>query len=64
MPQKIYMFISKGNPMSVVQHPMLNTASVAGAPHMSASKSTTSLRAPILDRVHNAHAGCSSCGRH
>lgn len=69
MPQKLNMIISNGNNLPTFQRQMLNTASLAVAPStsspsMSAPKAPSSLKAPILARVHNVRPGCGSCGRH
>ena len=58
------MFISNGNPSLALQRQILNTASLAASPTMSAPKAPSALNAPILARVHNVRPGCGSCGKH
>lgn len=58
------MVISNGNHIPAVQRQILNTASLAASPSMSAPKAPSALNAPILARVHNVRPGCGSCGRH
>lgn len=58
------MIISNGNPSPFVHKPIHNTASLAAYPTISAPKAPSSLKAPILARVHNVRPGCGSCGRH
>ncbi len=62
MPAKINMVLSNGNyiPQSTRQ---INSASLASAPIV-ATKSVSSLNAPIISRIHNVRPGCGSCGRH
>ena len=67
MPDKINMFLPKGRNNAQFFRSQINTANLAGAPGSNAvaSKSApTSLKAPILARVHNVRPGCGSCGRH
>lgn len=69
MPQKLNMIISNGNTQPIFQRQQINNASLAVAPSMSspsmaAPKAPSSLKAPILARVHNVRPGCGSCGRH
>jgi hypothetical protein len=68
MPQKLNMFISNGNPPPMIQRQLINAASLGVAPSnissMPAPKAPSSLKAPILARVHNVRPGCGSCGRH
>lgn len=59
MPQKINMFISNGNVKPAFQQQKFNNANSAIAP-----KAPSSLKAPILSRIHNVRPGCGSCGRH
>ena len=61
------MFISNGNlqpAVQRVQRQILNAASLAASPSMSAPKAPSSLNAPILARVHNVRPGCGSCVKH
>ena len=62
MPAKINMVLSNGNyiPQATRQ---INSASLASAPIV-ATKSVSSLNAPIISRIHNVRPGCGSCGRH
>jgi hypothetical protein len=64
MPQKINMFISNGNPQPPLQRQILNTASLGASPSMAAPKAPSSLKSPILARIHNVRPGCGSCGKH
>lgn len=68
MPGKINMFLSNGNYTPQIQTKQINTASLgivpSGISSMSAPKAPSSLKAPILSRVHNVRPGCGSCGRH
>jgi hypothetical protein len=67
MPAKINMFLPNGRNNAQIFRSQMNTANLAGAPGATAvaSKSApSSLKAPILARVHNVRPGCGSCGRH
>ena len=67
MPAKINMFLGSGNNVPRVLPTQINVANLASAPGSTAvaSKSApSSLKAPILARVHNVRPGCGSCGRH
>lgn len=64
MPQKINMFINNGNHQQIVQQRLLNTASLAAAQTLAAPKAPSSLKAPIISRIHSVRPGCGSCGRH
>lgn len=64
MPQKMNMIISNGNTQPIFQRQKINNASLAVAPSMAAPKTPSSLKAPILARIHNVRPGCGSCGRH
>jgi hypothetical protein len=41
-----------------------NLASVSPAAPKAAPKASTALNSSIIGRIHNAKAGCGSCGRH
>ena len=67
MPAKINMFLGNGNNVPRVLPPQINVANLATAPGstaVAAKSAPTSLKAPILARVHNVRPGCGSCGRH
>ena len=61
MPQKINMFISNGNVKSTFQQQKFNNSNLVSS---QAPKTPSSLKAPILSRIHNVRPGCGSCGRH
>lgn len=61
MPQKINMFISNGNIKPAFQQQNFNNSNLVSA---QAPKAPSSLKAPILSRIHNVRPGCGSCGRH
>jgi len=63
MPQKINMFIHKGNqnPYSLQQMQQINNLS---SQSLAAPKAPSSLAAPIISRIHTVKPGCGSCGRH
>ena len=61
MPQKIYMFMSNGNPSPMMQKQIVT---LGVNPSIAAPKAPSALNAPILARVHNVRPGCGSCGRH
>lgn len=61
MPQKINMFISNGNVKPNFQQQKFNNSNLVSS---QAPKAPSSLKAPILSRIHNVRPGCGSCGRH
>lgn len=65
MPPKIKMTLDNGNRMPVAkQNNATNMSNVAVAPQIPQQKSNSSLKAPIISRIHNAKPGCGSCGKH
>jgi len=68
MPAKISMFLSNGNIRPSQIRSMVNKANLASvspaAPKAAAPKASTALNSSIIGRIHNAKAGCGSCGRH
>jgi hypothetical protein len=64
MPQKINMFISNGNIKPAFQQQNFNNSNLVSNQSMPAQKTPSSLKAPILSRIHNVRPGCGSCGRH
>jgi hypothetical protein len=64
MPQKLNMIISNGNAQPIFQRQQINNASLGVTSSMASPKAPSSLKAPILARVHNVRPGCGSCGRH
>ena len=66
MPQKINMFLTNNNVPPVTLPRQINPASLGTiAPQsMAAPKAPSSLKAPIISRIHSVRPGCGSCGRH
>lgn len=66
MPQQVKMVISNGNHYSNFLQSQMKTVSVSNkALAVSVPKATpSSLRAPIISRIHNVQPGCGSCGKH
>lgn len=67
MPAKINMFLSNGNLRPSQFRSIANKAnlsSVSPAAPKVAPKASTALNSSIIGRIHNAKAGCGSCGRH
>lgn len=70
MPQKINMFLSNRNNISLLNNKNINTASLAGLTNshiITKSNNITgsaSLKSSIIGRIHNVKPGCGSCGRH
>ena len=58
MPQQIKMTLFSGNPSPLLLKSLYNTPTLPSLPKIS------SLNSPMISRVHNQKAGCSSCGRH
>jgi len=59
MPAKMSMFLSNGNRVVPVQSSNnIRVTTLTAAP-----KPPSSLTAPMINRVHTAKQGCSSCGR-
>lgn len=63
MPAKISMFLSNGNIRPSQIRSMVNKANLASV-SPAAPKASTALNSSIIGRIHNAKAGCGSCGRH
>lgn len=64
MPQQVKMVISNGNHYSNFLQSQTKTVSNK-APAVSVPIATpSSLRAPIISRIHNVQPGCGSCGKH
>jgi hypothetical protein len=70
MPAKINMSLSNGNAIPQFIRSQINVANLANAPSgpgstaIASRTAPSSLKAPILARVHNVRPGCGSCGRH
>ena len=67
MPAKINMFLSNGNLKPSQIRSIVNKAnlsSVSPAAPKAVPKASTALNSSIIGRIHNAKAGCGSCGRH
>jgi hypothetical protein len=62
MPAKINMLITNGNYVPM-QTRAINTASLASLSSV-VPKPSPALNSSMLGRIHNAKAGCGSCGRH
>lgn len=60
MPQRIFMTISNSNnsPAILAQHAAAQDAALKPSKFKSSA-----LHAPMIERIHNARPGCSSCGR-
>jgi len=67
MPAKISMFLSNGNIRPSQIRSIVNKANLASVSPLAtkaAPKASTALNSSIIGRIHNAKAGCGSCGRH
>ncbi len=63
MPAKINMFLSNGNLRPSQFRSMVNKANLSSVSPV-VPKASTALNSSIIGRIHNAKAGCGSCGRH
>ena len=66
MPQKLNMLLTNNNHSRVVQllQQQVNRANLATTQTLAAPKAPSSLKAPIISRIHAVRPGCGSCGRH
>ena len=58
---KVKMILSNGNIQPSIRTLNINQANLGTIP---VAKTSSSLNAPIISRIHNVKPGCGSCGRH
>jgi len=60
MPAKLNMQIISGNQIPPMARQSMNGAPLGGAPVV---RPPSSLKSPIITRIHNMQPGCGGCGR-